>query len=249
MRRSIDRIHASNRARQLRLTVAAAFGLAVLGASTLYLVHRTMPTPMQTAPGSYAPRQAEAPASAAKSAPRSDPQDLSAASAVGPLPRPESAPVSLRVPMPSEGAEHVDGAAGDRRAHDTRTRRPAGREAARGDSAGPPRTEQEAARSPAGGQARSGWSGELETGIAGSDGVQGASTGTRGANTSPSIQARATAPPRNAPQRLESLQQTQCAGSEFLMKLICDERVRLGFCQSRWNAHPDCMVEARTLTY
>jgi hypothetical protein len=263
MRRSIDRIQAASRARLSRLTAVAAFGLAVLGASALYLIHRTMPAPMQTAAGSSAPGAGGTPAPAVpalapapsaaglaeQGAAGSDTRGRSTDSIVGPLPRPESAPVSLRVPMPSEAGGDGDGAAVDTGAHNARKRRPAAGETARGGSATSTRTELGAAQSSAGGRARSGWGGELEGGLAGSEGAQVPSAGTGGAKTVSSIQASATAPARNAPERLGPLQRTRCADSEFLMKLICDERVRLRFCQSRWNAHPDCIVEARTLTY
>ena len=211
---------------------------------------------MQTAAGTggtpapAVPALAPAPSPAgpaAQGAQGSDARGRPTDSVVGQLPRPESAPVSLRVPMPSEAGEHGDGAAVD--TGNARKRRPAGGETARGGSATSTRTELGAAQSSAGGRARSGWGGELEGGLAGSEGAQVPSAGTGGAKTVSSIQANATAPARNAPERLGPLQQTRCADSEFLMRLICDERVRLRFCQSRWNAHPDCIVEARTLTY
>jgi hypothetical protein len=49
--------------------------------------------------------------------------------------------------------------------------------------------------------------------------------------------------PARTPQRLAAQQQAQCAGSEFVARFICDERVRLRFCRDRWNEHPDCNVE------
>jgi hypothetical protein len=61
-----------------------------------------------------------------------------------------------------------------------------------------------------------------------------------------------TAPPALPPQagtrpaqRLAAQQQSQCAGTEYLARLVCEERVRLRFCRDRWDEHPDCMVDNR----
>lgn len=44
---------------------------------------------------------------------------------------------------------------------------------------------------------------------------------------------------------LKDSQEKQCADSNFLSRLVCDERVRLRYCRDRWNEHPDCMVNAQ----
>lgn len=35
----------------------------------------------------------------------------------------------------------------------------------------------------------------------------------------------------------------QCGSQGFFGRLVCEERVRLSFCEGRWNSHPDCIVD------
>jgi len=35
----------------------------------------------------------------------------------------------------------------------------------------------------------------------------------------------------------------ECIDTAFLNRLICEQRVRLGYCRERWNQHADCMVD------
>ncbi len=48
---------------------------------------------------------------------------------------------------------------------------------------------------------------------------------------------------------LEEVQRAQCAREGFLTRFVCHERVRLAYCESRWNRHPDCMVDSNATNY
>lgn len=41
---------------------------------------------------------------------------------------------------------------------------------------------------------------------------------------------------------LESARESACGRESFVTRMVCNERVRWRYCQDRWNAHPDCMV-------
>jgi len=55
-------------------------------------------------------------------------------------------------------------------------------------------------------------------------------------------------PPQSTePERsLAATQQARCANAGFLTRFVCDERVRLEYCENRWNRHPDCMLDNGT---
>lgn len=48
---------------------------------------------------------------------------------------------------------------------------------------------------------------------------------------------------------LATAQQAQCANEGFLTRFVCHERVRLAYCENRWNRHPDCMVDSNATNY
>lgn len=48
---------------------------------------------------------------------------------------------------------------------------------------------------------------------------------------------------------LEEVQRAQCANEGFLTRFVCHERVRLAYCDNRWNRHPDCMVDSNATNY
>lgn len=63
-----------------------------------------------------------------------------------------------------------------------------------------------------------------------------------------------TAAPRDTPhapaqRSLAAAQKARCGHEGFLGRLVCDERVRLAFCSERWDQHPDCMLEQKTVNY
>ncbi len=62
-------------------------------------------------------------------------------------------------------------------------------------------------------------------------------------------QAPADAPPPGSSRSLAEVQRIQCAGEGFLTRFVCHERVRLAYCENRWNRHPDCMVDSNATNY
>jgi len=66
----------------------------------------------------------------------------------------------------------------------------------------------------------------------------------------PSDQAGSTPPaPAGQAGSLASAQQAQCANEGFLTRFMCQERVRLAYCENLWNKHPDCMLENNATNY
>ncbi|MEB2317893.1 MAG: hypothetical protein OZ935_04410 [Pseudomonadota bacterium] len=59
----------------------------------------------------------------------------------------------------------------------------------------------------------------------------------------------ASPPPAGQEVSLAAAQQAQCAKAGFLTRFACQERVRLAYCENRWNQHPDCMVESNVTNY
>ncbi len=242
MGRSNEGIRAPSRAGRLWLGAAAAFGLVVLGGFAIFLTQRTVPVPIQIRPGT-----AMSPATdSVRSAPPAPsaggqagieagmaPATIAADPAIGPLPRQEAAPVSLRVPVQARDPERSTRPASDTRASRSSARRDAPDTGARARASAGGRTTDD--RSNRGAQPEGGI--DRPAAPAGAGVAKTLAAGPAGAAVAA------------APQRLEPLVQAECADSQFLGKLICRERVRLRFCQGRWNSHLDCMVEERTPTY
>lgn len=58
--------------------------------------------------------------------------------------------------------------------------------------------------------------------------------------------------PSTPPQQAGSLaaaQQAQCVNEGFLTRFACRERVRLRFCENRWDRHPDCTLQSNAINY
>ncbi len=246
MRQLIENVRSMAPAGQRRLALAIALATTVLAAGAIFLLHRSMPVPV---PVSDAPTRTAAgkPPPTVTSEDNAGPQQPTVPpEAHSPLTRESGAPVSLRVPMPepddrgdqSEGRAVTDGprrerasglaapSAANTRATSANRARPADKTDA-----------QTRKRTPADATATS-------------PQKSGASAD---AGTSPSVVPAPAAAPTPAaaaapsqPQRLAGEQQAQCAGSEFISRFICNERVRLRFCRDRWNEHPDCKVETTT---
>jgi len=268
MRSSTRPVRSLHGNRRLALAAAATFGLALLGGSAIFALHRTMQVPMQIAPsvtasgipvaavsasstspappGSLVSPAPVSPVSATDTAAGDSPwQGLSGPSSdspVGPLPRQESAPVSLRVPVPADPPERGDRAGAGRNADVAGARR---REAGRNKGEDPAVRTGKADDRPG----RSPWGGELDGQANGSARPRGSASGSADARMAAAPPAGTPAAAQRAPQRLEQAQQEQCADTQFIGRLICGERVRLRFCRDRWNAHPDCTSTTPTLSY
>ncbi len=260
MRSTTRPVRSLNSNRRLALAAAATFGLALLGGSAIFALHRTMQVPMQIAPRVEAagtpvatvsaspasPTMPVSPVSATDTAREGTPwQGITGASSdspVGPLPRQESTPVSLRVPLPADPPERGDRAGAGRKADAARARRnEAGRNTGEDRAVRAGKPDDRPGLSP--------WGGELDGRANGSARPRGSASGGADANMAAAPPAGTPAAAQRSAQRLEQAQQEQCADTQFIGRLICGERVRLRFCRDRWNAHPDCTSTAPTLNH
>jgi hypothetical protein len=246
MQKNVAGAKVTGQFRRLALTALAAAVVAIAGAAAIYVIHRTMPATGsgealpsgntarsgdQSASGNRAPPGSSAPSgnsapfgNSAPSVTGIGPGGIDSARAPAP---PAQPPVSLRPPPDQPAREAPEASARNQTATQGI---PAKRPAAAAPSARTAPTRPAAAvRAP---DARTqGRRGEAELSSRSAERV--APQETQGA-----------ALPRARPMRLAEAQQAGCADEGLISRLICNERVRLRFCRDRWNAHPDCMVEA-----
>jgi hypothetical protein len=240
-----DLAGAQRRVRRLALTALAAGAVAIAGAAAIYAIHRTMPaTGLGEAAASGksvgARSQPVAPARGGGTGEAGPAPDIDRRAAAPPAagadpiqpPRPPQPPVSLRPPSAPQATDRPDAPAEDApAAQRSPAKRPAG--AAAPARAAPAHA---AAARPA-------------------PKTRAPDAGRQDIRTQPDPHSRSGERPaaqdsqggahlRAGPTRLAEAQQAGCAEEGLVSRLICNERVRLRFCRDRWNAHPDCIVEA-----
>jgi len=231
---------------QRRLALVIALATTVLAAGAIFFLHRSMPVPVPDAPARAAAGKPSPTVTAEDNAgpqPRAVQPDTPS-----PLTRESGAPVSLRVPMPESDSrggrpegQAMEGGARHERATGPAVPSAAVNRAASGNGARQTDkpTAQTRKRTPGD---TTGTSPQTRSGSA--DAGASPTVVPAPAATPAPTPAAAAAP--SPPQRLAGEQQVQCAGSEFISRFICNERVRLRFCRDRWNEHPDCRVETTT---